>query len=203
MKRYRIRGGNRLTGDLRIGGGKNAVLPILAAVVLNESESVIHNCPRIQDTFLSIEILESIGCKAKLEGNTLTVDSSGAGIWDVPEDLVGKMRSSIIFLGGVLGRFRKANISHPGGCDLGDRPIDLHIKALKALGAVIEKDHGMLRCSAERLKGARIHLDRVSVGATENIMLAAATAEGETVITHAAREPEITDLQKFLNASMS
>lgn len=199
MNEYVIRGGNRITGELRVCGGKNAVLPILAATVLNGSESVIHNCPKIMDTFISIKILEHIGCKVHLEGNTLIVDSSGVSRWDVPAELVGEMRSSIIFMGGMLGRLEKVNISYPGGCELGDRPIDLHIKSLQAMNAVIRETHGTLHCQTRRMTGAKIHLDRISVGATENIMLGAVMAEGETVIAHAAREPEIQDLQLFLN----
>ncbi|MDR1663386.1 MAG: UDP-N-acetylglucosamine 1-carboxyvinyltransferase [Clostridiales bacterium] len=199
MSQYRIRGGNRLAGEVRIGGAKNAVLPILAASALNQGESIIHNCPRIQDTFISIKILESIGCKTSFEGNTLIIDASCANSWDIPPELVKEMRSSIIFMGGVLGRFGSVNVSYPGGCALGTRPINLHIKSLRALGATIYDDHGIIRCHAESLTGGRVHLDKVSVGATENIMLAASTAEGETIVNNAAREPEILDLQNFLN----
>ncbi|MDR3239431.1 MAG: UDP-N-acetylglucosamine 1-carboxyvinyltransferase [Clostridiales bacterium] len=200
MGEYHIRGGNQLYGQLRINGGKNAILPILASVMLNGSESVIHNCPKISDTLISIQILESIGCKTKMEGATLIVDSSTLNSWEVPADLVREMRSSIIFLGGLLGRCKRVKISYPGGCELGARPIDLHLKALRLLGADIVEKHGFILCSADkRLTGACIHLDFPSVGATENIMLTAALADGETVITNAAREPEIQDLQVFLN----
>ena len=196
---YHITGGKKLCGQLKVGGGKNAILPILASVVLNGSESVIHNCPNIADTLISIEMLQSIGCKVKYEGDTLIVDSSTADNWNVPAHLVREMRSSFIFLGGVLSRFGKCNISYPGGCALGARSIDLHIMALRKLGATIIEEHGFIYCSAEKLIGTRIYLGKPSVGATENIMLSAVFAEGETIIDNAAREPEIQDLEKFLN----
>ena len=196
---YNITGGKKLYGQLKIGGGKNAILPILASVVLNGSESVIHNCPKISDTLISIEMLQSIGCKIKQEEDTLIVDSSGADNWNVPASLVREMRSSFIFLGGVLSRFGKCNISYPGGCALGERSIDLHLMAFRKLGATIIEDHGFIYCYADKLTGARINLSKPSVGATENIMLSAVFAEGETIIDNAAREPEIQDLQIFLN----
>ncbi|MCL2699636.1 MAG: UDP-N-acetylglucosamine 1-carboxyvinyltransferase [Defluviitaleaceae bacterium] len=200
MGEYHVRGGNRLTGALRIGGAKNAVLPILASTVLSGGKSVIHNCPLIADTFVTIEVLEAIGCKVTLEKSTVTVDSAPAFRYELPEEQVKKMRSSIIFLGGTLGRFGRARIGYPGGCNLGLRPIDLHLRGLKALGAEITEEHGFITCAANRLKGAAVNLDFPSVGATENIMIAAAAAEGTTVITNAAREPEIADLAGFLNS---
>ena len=199
MGEYHVQGGNRLAGSLRIGGAKNAVLPILAATVLNGGKSVVHNCPLIADTFVSIKMLEAIGCKVTLDGSTVIVDSAPAFLNEAPEGLAKEMRSSVIFLGGMLGRFGKATISYPGGCNLGLRPIDLHKKAFRALGAKVTEEHGFITCKAKRLKGAAINLDFPSVGATENIMLAAVLAEGVTVITNAAREPEIADLAEFLN----
>ncbi len=199
MGEYHIKGGNRLTGELKVGGAKNAILPILASVVLNSGKSIIHNCPLISDTFVSIEILEALGCKVKMEGSTLIIDSSSADSFDVPEYLVREMRSSFIFLGGVLGRFGKVKISYPGGCELGSRPIDMHLKALKELGANIVEEHGFVICTGEKLKGTRINFDFPSVGATENAMLSAVFAEGQTIISNAAREPEIVDMQNFLN----
>ena len=198
MGEYHIRGGRRLNGELRVRGGKNAVLPMFAAMMLNGAESVLHNCPRIRDTFISAEILRCLGCKVTIEGNTVVVNSSGAKEWHVPEELSGEMRSSVIFMGGLLGRFGKADISYPGGCELGTRPIDMHIKALSAMGTSIESRERLL-CRTDGLKGMRIPLQFPSVGATENIMLAAVLAKGETVICNAAREPEIVDLQGFLN----
>ena len=196
---YHITGGKKLYGQLKIGGGKNAILPILASVVLNGSESVIHNCPKISDTSKSIEMLQSIGCKVRQENDTLIVDSSTANNWNVPAELVHGMRSSFIFLGGVLSRFGKCNISYPGGCNLGERSIDLHLMAIRKLGGTIIEDHGFIYCCADKLTGTRINLSKPSVGATENTMLSAVFAEGETIIDNAAREPEIQDLQAFLN----
>ena len=198
MGEYHIRGGCRLSGSVRIGGSKNAVLPMFAAMVLNGSESVLHNCPQILDTFVSIEILKHIGCTVTVEGNTVIVDSSGASGWHIPEKFTRQMRSSILFMGGLLGRFGKADISYPGGCNLGDRAIDMHIKALGDMGTAIETGD-MLKGRTDRLQGDVIPLGFPSVGATENIMLAAVLAEGETVILNAAKEPEIVDLQRFLN----
>ena len=198
MKQYRIRGETRLTGELCVGGAKNATLPILAAVCLNESESIIHNCPRIADTFVSIEILEAIGCKVKFVGNTLTVDSSGVFTHEIPDDSAKKMRSSILFMGAMLGVKQKVNIALPGGCRLGERAIDLHISGLRAMGATIHEHENKLICSARKLRGAKIRLNMASVGATENLMIAAVKAKGETIIENAAREPEILDLARFL-----
>ncbi len=200
MGEYHIKGGYRLHGDVCINGGKNAILPILASVVLNKGISVIHDCPAISDTYISIEILKSIGCKVEFSGSTITVDSSCADNYNIPEKPVREMRSSIIFLGGVLGRFNCVNISYPGGCELGARPIDLHLKALREMGTEMVEEHGFIYCKAKKLVGTRINLDFPSVGATENIMLTAALAEGQTTISNAAKEPEIVDLQNFLNA---
>lgn len=200
MGEYFIKGGNVLSGEVKINGAKNAILPILAAVILNADESIIHNCPLISDTFVSIEILESIGCKINLEGNTLIIDSKCANNFNVPEHLVRELRSSFIFLGGVLGRFGQVKISYPGGCELGARPIDLHLKGLRDLGVKITEEHGFIICVSEKLIGTRINLDFPSVGATENIMLASIFAEGTTTISNAAKEPEIVDLQNFLVA---
>jgi len=198
MGEYHIRGGRRLRGELRVRGGKNAVLPMFAAMILNGAECVLHNCPRIRDTFISAEILRCLGCKVTIEGNTVVVNSSGARDWHIPEELSGEMRSSVIFMGGLLGRFGQADISYPGGCELGTRPIDMHIKALAAMGTFIETGERLL-CQTKGLTGARIPLQFPSVGATENIMLAAVLAKGQTKICNAAREPEIVDLQGFLN----
>ena len=204
MGQYHITGGRRLTGSLTIGGGKNAVLPILAACVLADGESILHNCPRISDTHSAVHILRAIGCQTRFEAaaHTITTDAAGINSTAVPEALVREMRAAIIFLGALLGRFGEVQIGYPGGCELGARPIDLHLKALRRMGADIIEAHGVLQCKAQgnRLHGASLHLDFPSVGATENIMLAAVLAKGETVITNAAREPEITDLQDFLLA---
>jgi len=197
MCKFRIRGQKRIMGELCIGGAKNAVLPMLAAMCLNESESEIHNCPPIADTFESIKILQSIGCKVEFDG-TLKVDSSGSLSADIPDEIVGKMRSSILFMGAMLGRLGKVNIALPGGCKLGVRAIDLHTYGLQKMGAKICMKNDKLYCEADELKGTTILLHTASVGATENLMLAAVKAIGETVIQNAAQEPEIIDLANFL-----
>ncbi len=201
MGGYKVVGGNKLEGEVKIDGAKNSILPILASVVLNNHVSVIHNCPKISDTIVSIEILKAIGCKVTFyeEQKTIIIDSSTANITDVPEQFAREMRSSIIFLGAILGRFGQCKISYPGGCELGLRRINLHLKALRELGAEITERHGFIMCEAKKLTGTKINLDSPSVGATQNIMLAAVLAEGETTITNAAKEPEIVDLEKFLN----
>ena len=200
MGEYRIIGGRRLSGELAVHGSKNAILPILAACVLNAGENCLTNCPNISDTRYTIDILKEIGCTVKHEGDTITVNSAMANEFEISEKLVRKMRSSIIFLGSLLARFGAAKISYPGGCVLGLRPIDQHLKGLRQLGAQIDDEDGFLNCTAKRLVGADISLDFPSVGATENIMLAATLADGTTTITNAAREPEIVDLAMFLNA---
>jgi len=198
MGEFYINGGGRVSGEARVHGAKNAILPILAATVLNSGVSVIHDCPLISDTFVTIKILRTLGCKVELKDKTLTVDSSSAVSREIPEKLAIEMRSSVIFMGSMLGRFRRVDISRPGGCVIGQRNIDMHIDAFAKMGAKIEND-GIYKCEAVKLKGAKINLNMPSVGATENIMLAASLAEGETFILNAAREPEIVDLQNFLN----
>ncbi len=199
MSRLVINGGNKLEGEIDSQGAKNSVLPILAATILNGGKNVIYNCPELRDVTITVEVLKSLGCTVKRVGKVLVVDSENISEYTIPDELMRQMRSSIIFLGAILARFKKAVVSMPGGCEIGNRPIDLHIKALKLLGVDITEEHGYIHCSAEKMHGENIHLDFPSVGATENIMLAACMAEGTTVITNAAREPEITDLEAFLN----
>ncbi|MCL2604952.1 MAG: UDP-N-acetylglucosamine 1-carboxyvinyltransferase [Defluviitaleaceae bacterium] len=200
MYKYRIRGGNRIRGALGVCGGKNAALPILAATVLSEGESVIHNCPRIADIDVSMEILRHLGCRVDFTENTLTVNAHGANVSAIPSHLACKMRSSILFMGALLGRLREVRVCSPGGCNIGSRPIDLHLKGLQAMGAAIEDDGTFMHAKASTLKGKPISLREASVGATENLMLAAVLADGETILTNAAREPEIMDLARFLNS---
>ncbi len=200
MDQYKIRGGKRLEGSIRVMGAKNAILPILAAVLLNPRPVVLYDFPRLADVENMILILNSIGCRIKREGSVLTVDASTVNSWIIPDRYVKEIRSSIVILGAVLGRMKRAVITYPGGCEIGQRPINLHLQGLKQLGVVINESHGYLHCEAGQLRGAEIHLEYPSVGATENIMLAAAKAEGRTVIRNAAKEPEITDLQNFINA---
>ena len=199
MSRLIINGGIKLEGEIDTQGSKNSVLPILAATILNGGKSVIHNCPELRDVKITIKVLESLGCKVKRVGKVLMVDSENINDFTIPDDLMRQMRSSIIFLGAILARCKRAVVSMPGGCEIGNRPIDLHLKALKQLGVIITESHGYINCEGEKIEGENIHLDFPSVGATENIMLAACMSEGTTVITNAAREPEIVDLENFLN----
>lgn len=194
-----IEGDKRLMGAIDLQGAKNSVLPILAATILGNSPSVIHNCPNLTDVDAAIEILHNFGCRIKREDHAVWVDPAGMDKEEIPLDLMRKMRSSVIFLGAVLGRLGRAKLSFPGGCELGPRPIDLHIDGLRKLGARIEEDYGFFYCEASNLTGAAVHLTLPSVGATENLMLAAAKSQGVTTITNAAKEPEIEDLQNFLN----
>lgn len=200
MSKIIIDGGNRIGGEIRVGGAKNSVLPILAATVLNGGVNVVHDIPKLLDVDIMEKILISLGCLVKRENGTIIVDSKNITEYEIPEELVRQMRSSIIFLGAMLSRFGKVKVSYPGGCEIGPRPIDLHLKSLREMGAKIEEKHGFLNCEAKKLKGCDIQLDFPSVGATENIMLAGVFAEGITIIRNAAREPEIIDLENFLNA---
>ena len=201
MSAYLVEGGNRLQGTARVHGAKNSVLPILAATILCPGESVVHNCPDLSDVRASIAILEHLGCRVERAGDTVTVDASALTSRDVPDALMREMRSSVIFLGAILARLGEAIMSFPGGCELGPRPIDLHLAAIRSLGAEVREQGGELHCSAAGgLAGCEITFSIPSVGATENAMLCACGAEGVTVICNAAREPEIVDLQAFLRA---
>lgn len=199
MGKIIVTGGNRLTGEISISGAKNAVLPILAATVIGANESTIFNVPELRDVEVMERILLSLGCNVKKMDKMIWVDSKPLNNHKIPEDLVREMRSSIILMGAMLSRSGEVIISYPGGCEIGPRPIDMHLKALRELGAEIEESHGFIYCKAKELKGCEIQLDYPSVGATENIMLAAVKAKGTTVIRNAAREPEIIDLQSYLN----
>ncbi len=199
MSKLVIEGGKPLEGEIVLQGAKNAVLPILAATVLNGGKNTIYNCPKLSDVESTIEVLENLGCTVQRNGHILEVDSSTLSGYTIPERLMRKMRSSIIFLGAIIARCGRASVSMPGGCEIGSRPIDLHLKALSCLGIEISESYGYINCTAKKIVGADIHLDFPSVGATENIMLAASRAEGITTIENAAREPEIVDLAMFLN----
>ncbi len=200
MSQLRIAGGKKLSGEVYIHGAKNSVLPVLAACVLVPGTCVIHNCPRLSDVAASLAILEHLGCRTRREGDTVTVDALTVDRCDVPDALMREMRSSVIFLGAVLARTGCVQLNFPGGCELGPRPIDLHLAAMRTLGAEIGEGSGGLSCRGAHLEGREITLSLPSVGATENIMLAACGARGTTTILNAAREPEIVDLQNFLNA---
>lgn len=198
MQYYLVEGGKPLHGSIPISGAKNSVLPILAATLLTGGRTILHNCPDLRDVRSALEILEHLGCRTRRQGSDILVDSSGASRWDVPHALMREMRSSVIFLGPILARFGKARLSLPGGCEIGQRPIDLHLAALRRLGAEIREEGGDILCRAGDLQGREIILSFPSVGATENAMLTACACSGVTRIINAAREPEIADLQAFL-----
>lgn len=200
MNKYIVTGGSPLCGKIKMQGAKNAALPILAAAMLSDGKCEIHNCPDISDVKVTVEILNYLGCKAVFENGTVFVDPSGVDKFDIPESLMRKMRSSVVFMGAILGRMKKAKCSYPGGCEIGSRPIDLHLKAFREMGVEVAEDGGFIHCVADKVKPAKIMLTIPSVGATENIMLLACKSKGKTVIVNAAREPEIVDLQNFLNS---
>ncbi|HJA35229.1 MAG TPA: UDP-N-acetylglucosamine 1-carboxyvinyltransferase [Firmicutes bacterium] len=198
MSRLIVNGGNPLNGSIRANGAKNSILPILAATIINGGENIIHNCPDLKDVHSAIAILRHLGCRVEYSGGTIVVDSAGMDRWDIPDDLMREMRSSVIFLGPILARCGKARMTYPGGCELGPRPIDLHLDALSKLGVHIQEEGGEITCECGPLQGRQINLSLPSVGATENIMLCATACQGTTRIVNAAREPEIWDLQQFL-----
>lgn len=200
MEYFAVTGGRPLAGEVRVHGAKNSALPILAATLLVRGESVVHNCPALTDIQTALDILSCLGCRVRRMGETVTVDAAHLTGTAIPDELMGRMRASVLFLGALLARQGEASACWPGGCALGRRPIDLHIRAFQALGAQVETRGEHLRLTAARLAGRRLSLPFPSVGATENAMLAACGAEGDTVICNAAREPEIADLQEFLCA---
>lgn len=196
-----IEGGNRLDGELTVQGSKNGALPLFAASLLVGGETVLKNCPKLTDITAAGDILTYLGCRVTADNGTICILSDGASRCDVSDSLMREMRSSIVFLGAMLARFGRAELCAPGGCEIGLRPIDLHLEAIKALGARVEEQGGRLVCTCPNgLSGARISLSFPSVGATENILLAASTARGATLIVNAAREPEIVELAEYLNA---
>ena len=188
-----------LKGTVRVSGAKNAVLPIIAATLLVDGVSVIKSVPNLRDVNVMSDLLRYLGAKVQYDGETLVVDATEIKETEAPYHLVNKMRASFLVMGSLLARFNTAKISMPGGCAIGTRPIDLHLKGFKAMGAEIISDHGYIEAAAQKLSGSKIYLDFPSVGATENIMMAAVLAEGITTIENAAEEPEIVDLANFLN----
>jgi UDP-N-acetylglucosamine 1-carboxyvinyltransferase len=202
MNSYKVTGGNKIDGSIKLQGAKNSALPILAATLLINNKSVIHNCPNLSDVDAAIKILVKLGCVCVRDDNTVIVDSSDAANFEVGRELAGEMRSSIVFLGAIISRMGKAIISSPGGCELGPRPIDMHLTALKQLGVTVREENGILTCNAVNgLVGSEIYLRFPSVGATQNIIIASCLARGNTVIHGAAAEPEISDLADFLNSA--
>ena len=190
----------RVTGETRVQGAKNSVLPVMAAALLVRGEVVLRGCPALADVDSAVHILRHLGCAVRREADTLCIDASGISDYAIPDDLMRRMRSSVIFLGAILARTGQARMTYPGGCELGPRPIDMHLDALRRLGAHIDEEGGRIFARAESLRGAEIPLRFPSVGATENALIAACAAEGTTTIRNAAREPEIADLVRFLRA---
>ena len=199
MAKIIVKKSNPLKGKVKIDGAKNAVLPIIAATLLVKGKSVLHEVPDLTDVHVISDLIRHLGAEVEYKDNTLTVDASNLTTCEAPYELVRKMRASFFVMGPLLARFNQTKISMPGGCSIGTRPIDLHLKGFKALGAEIVMDHGFVEAKADKLVGSKLYLDFPSVGATENIMMAAVLAEGTTIIENAAEEPEIVDLANFLN----
>ena len=199
MAKYIIKGSNKLEGKVKISGSKNAALPIIAASILNAGKTTLYNVPNIHDNQMMFEILKNLGGKVEKKNNKIIIDTSKIKKYEISEDLMRQMRSSVILAGSLIGKYQKAIFSYPGGCDIGTRPIDLHLKGFEKLGINITKNYGNISCICDKIVGEKIDLDFPSVGATENIMLASCLGEGTTQINNAAREPEIIDLQNFLN----
>ncbi|MBO5141850.1 MAG: UDP-N-acetylglucosamine 1-carboxyvinyltransferase [Clostridia bacterium] len=199
MEKYIIEGGRKLEGLIKISGSKNAALPIIAATILNCGVSIIENCPDIHDVKMMFTILEELGANVEKHENKVIIDTSKIDKTEIPANLMREMRSSVIIAGALLGRFKKCTFTYPGGCEIGARPINMHIDGFKQMGVTVNEEYGYITCESNNLKATDITLDFPSVGATENIMLASCLAEGTTYIRNVAREPEIKDLQDFLN----
>ncbi len=199
MASYIIEGGRKLEGEVTISGSKNASLPIIATSILNAGTTKLYNIPNIHDTQITLEILKYLGCKIKKSHGKIEINSKNINKKEIPEHLMNQMRSTVILAGAIIGRFKEAKFSYPGGCDIGARPIDLHLNAFQKLGINISENSGFITCKCDKIIGANINLDFPSVGATENIILASIYTEGTTQITNAAMEPEIVDLAKCLN----
>lgn len=200
MEYLRVTGGNRLDGSLKIASAKNAVLPIIAAALLSEEDILIKNCSALSDITAMMKIIRSTGGKAEYDGNNILINCRNSNPALIESDLTGKIRSSIFIMGPILARFKHAALSYPGGCEIGLRPIDLHIFGLKKLNVKIREENGHIICDGSDMKSAEIDLDFPSVGATENIMMASVFLNGKTTIRNAAREPEIVDLADFINS---
>ena len=200
MEAFVVQGGRKLERTMRVDGAKNAALPILAASVLTEETVVLQGVPMISDVRKMTDILTMLGCRIRRDGHTLTLDAGGLNRTEMPDALSKQIRSSIFLLGPILSRFRQATVTYPGGCEIGLRPIDLHLSGLRSLGVVIHEEGGVIHCDGGNMHSGEVHLDYPSVGATENILMAAVLLPGISVIHNAAREPEIVDLANFINA---
>lgn len=200
MRMLRVEGGRRLSGQARVARAKNAVLPILAAALLTDGKLSVEGAPHIDDVEHMLEILRTLGCTARREDGGVTLDASNLRDAALPDALAKTLRSSIFLMGPLLGRMRRAAVTYPGGCEIGLRPIDLHLQGLRALGVSIREEGGLILCDGRNMRGGSVHFDYPSVGATENMMLAAVLAPGTTTIHNAAREPEIADLARCVNA---
>ncbi|HWT75925.1 MAG TPA: UDP-N-acetylglucosamine 1-carboxyvinyltransferase [Mobilitalea sp.] len=201
MSSIKVIGGKQLKGELKIQGSKNAALPIIAATILNKGITILKNCPKILDVFHMIKILDELGCNAAWEGNTLYVDAAKVSYTTVSEEYVSKMRSSILFLGSILGRCHEVTIAYPGGCSIGKRPINYHLNAIKKMNVIQEfqgPEDNIIHCCTNEIIGNDVFLEFPSVGATQNVILAAVLSKGTTRIFNAAREPEITELCNYL-----
>ncbi len=198
MNALQIRGGRRLTGEWTVHSAKNAVLPIMAASILTEQKTVLEGCPQLTDIGYMGDILHTLGCDVRELDGALEIDPQGLFRYEMPDALAKKIRSSIFLLGPILARFRKATVTFPGGCEIGMRPIDLHLSGLKQLGVRIHEEGGVIHCDGANMRSGSVHFDYPSVGATENVMMAAVLLPGRTVLNNVAREPEIVDLQNML-----
>lgn len=199
MEKLLVRGGKPLKGQVEISGSKNAILPIMAASLMSSGEVVLNGVPELEDINVMSEALALLGAEVKREGNVLIIDGRAADSYELPENISRRMRASNLVMGPLLGRFKQTRVAYPGGCAIGSRPMDLHLKGFRNMGYQITEEHGLMIGAAKAAQGKEVMLDVPSVGATENIMMAAAMTPGTTIIRNAAREPEIVDLQNFLN----
>ena len=201
MEQYVIKGGNPLYGEVEIGGAKNAALAILAAAIMTDETVTIDNLPNVRDINVLLQAIQEIGARVeRVNAHKVKINGSFIREVSVDNEFIRKIRASYYLIGALLGKYKHAEVALPGGCDIGSRPIDLHIKGFRSMGAVVEIEHGLVVAKADKLSGTHIYLDKVSVGATINIMMAAAMAEGKTVIENAAKEPHVVDVANFLNS---
>ncbi len=201
MEQYVIKGGNPLVGEVEIGGAKNAALAILSAAIMTDETVTIENIPNVRDTNVLLNAMQEIGAKIeRIDAHTVKINGSFIRDLNVDNEYIRKIRASYYLIGALLGKYKRAEVALPGGCDIGSRPIDLHMKGFRALGAQVDIKYGLVMASAERLIGTHIYMDKVSVGATINIMMASAMAEGKTIIENAAKEPHVVDVANFLNS---